>query len=215
LLNPTIIGISGHKGSGKDTLAAYIADHARRRGYKVLFRSFGSALKEEAAYAMSLATDKTYEELLNEFNDVAKKERWRLLLQLWGTELRRTEAESYWLNCLQEWIEENSAMYVEGKQKLLIFVPDVRFNNEAEFIRDRKGFLIRIERPGRPLDKHSSETELDNYTYFNRCILNAGTKIDLDLIAQRLLQSLEFWGGVGGQQEYPAPPGIHHNEGII
>lgn len=44
-----IIGISGKRGSGKDTVGPYIAEFAKKDGYRVFRRAFGDALKEEAA----------------------------------------------------------------------------------------------------------------------------------------------------------------------
>ena len=43
-------------------------------------------------------------------------------------------------------------------------IPDVRFPNEAKKIIDLGGFVIRTERDGLPQDNHESETALDGYS---------------------------------------------------
>lgn len=58
-------------------------------------------------------------------------------------------------------------------------ITDVRFPNEAEAIKDRGGFIIRIDRPGvEPVNAHPSETALDNWDFDYR-IANASDLVAL------------------------------------
>lgn len=126
------IGITGKAGAGKDTLAQAIMScklllndgfHFRRLAYADL-------LKKEAADATGIPIENFYN------RDV--KEHYRPLLQWWGTEYRRNEAiggdNEYWLKAhdkecnrlFQEFLDQR------GSGNLVILVPDVRFNNEAQ-----------------------------------------------------------------------------------
>jgi hypothetical protein len=88
------------------------------------------------------------------------------LLQWWGTEFRRTHYGSdYWVNKLFASIPANLDMAL---------VSDVRFANEADAIKQRGGYTVRVKRlsqdgsqffaQDRPSD-HPSETELDDYNW--------------------------------------------------
>ena len=58
-------------------------------------------------------------------------------------------------------------------------ITDVRFNNEAEAIKERGGLLIRVNRPdANSSDTHISETELDEYKGFNLTITNNNLSIE-------------------------------------
>ena len=93
------------------------------------------------------------------------------LLQFWGTEFRRKKINwDYWVNKVKEKIDaEPDRDYV---------IPDVRFINEAKFIKSRKGVIWKVVRPNFEITdrdaRHISETELDNWR-FDRIIVNDGT----------------------------------------
>ncbi len=107
----------------------------------------------------------------------AKTPEARTFLQYLGTEtFRRHVDDLYWVNAAFETI---SAL-PEGTQ--LVFVPDCRFTNEADFVRKMGGEVWRVERyirdlrfksRRRPFDNklseeqkaHPSETQLDTYEF--------------------------------------------------
>ena len=69
----------------------------------------------------------------------------------WGTDYRRKRSrDDYWLRqWLYGWQHGLGGLHV---------VPDVRFANEAEAIRELGGVIVRVERPGvGPLSAHVSE----------------------------------------------------------
>lgn len=106
----------------------------------------------------------------------------RKLLQLWGTEYRRAQCESYWCD--------------HGKEKILkteglIFIDDIRFPDEVDMIRSEGGVVIRLERPGGSriaTPDHPSETALDGYKGFDATIINAGDVTDLRESVEGLLR---------------------------
>ena len=58
-------------------------------------------------------------------------------------------------------------------------ITDCRFKNEAEAVKLKGGFIVRVNRPGvNPINNHDSEVELDNY-HFDYVINNDGSLYDL------------------------------------
>lgn len=90
----------------------------------------------------------------------------REMLQVLGTDVMRNNFhQDVWL--------------LLAKQELLkhemVCISDVRFENEAQLIKDLGGFVIRINRPGAlTADLHESEVALDNYEEFDWIIDNDG-----------------------------------------
>ena len=134
-----IIGISGLKRSGKNTVGNYIAD---KYGFEE--RAFATKLKEaikilnplipyvrdgaffNPAMRYSEALDYIGEEEAKGIPEV------RRLLQVFGTEVaRELFGENFWVEQLERTLEDNGK-YV---------ITDVRFCNEAEFILENGGRL--------------------------------------------------------------------------
>ncbi len=150
-----IIGLSGKKRSGKDTVYGMIADHAL-----ALRLAFADSLKEELAWACNVSTDFIEEH----------KESFRLGLQWWGTEFRRGLCgDEYWVKKMKNLIEEETRLlcqFGEGGKPVFIVITDVRFPNECTFIRNLGGINVRIVRGAtRSADQHPSETALDDFKF--------------------------------------------------
>jgi phosphoribosyl-ATP pyrophosphohydrolase len=165
-----LIGLSGRKRSGKDTVYAIIQEEAERlRPARV---AFGDALKQEVADLLNV----TVAEL------EADKVRFRGILQWWGTEWRRHQDLNYWINKTRAKI-----LSLEGTTDLVV-VTDVRFPNEAELIEELGGLVVRVSRPeaDHVVDPHSSEVVMDGYP-FEQVIHNTGTLEDLRRSVRKLL----------------------------
>lgn len=169
----TIIGISGKKLSGKDTLCKALLDNADVKGIRI---GFADALKEEVARACGVSVNHIEQ----------NKDRFRVMLQWWGTDFKRHyNGPTYWVN--QALIKVDHAL-AKGNQ--LIVIPDVRFLSEAKPLCELGAHLIRIARPTHSSDTHTSETELDNFKHFNHIVLNRGTILDLEEEARHILQQI-------------------------
>lgn len=198
-----IVSISGRKSSGKSACASEL----EKIGYSIL--NVADALKELIRKILFISKE-TLEEnknnpdlvfTLNNFQVylistelgihhetiqsvlfVHSKLTIRLLLQLIGTELIRTFNPNWHLEKLKENIQQLQLTDPNCK----ICIPDVRFINELEFIKNElKGdsyYIIRQLRQLRPqsnsqpqepgISNHVSETEL-NWTHFgNNVIMN-------------------------------------------
>jgi hypothetical protein len=104
----------------------------------------------------------------------------RALLQEWGTELRRAEEPDYWL---MAWCRRAEELGGDA-----FVIPDVRFPNEAEFVAERDGLLIKIVRPGMAGDSHASERSLDGWDEWDAVLANTGT-------LEELQQQIRAWWG--------------------
>lgn len=82
---------------------------------------------------------------------------YREALQFFGQKLRDILGKDYWVNCLLD------MYYYPGYENEILLIPDVRYENEAEAIRKRRGYVIKVNRDTGLISNHDSETEMDNY----------------------------------------------------
>lgn len=154
----TIIGLSGSKRCGKDSVAAIL-----KKNHQYKQASYAMFLKEACQKIFMFS----YEQLYGDEKEV-QDTRWhttpRKVLQIVGTDLFRDRFKEL----LPECVPANSSIWCECMKKYLdsfhspqlIVISDVRFEDEAELIRSRGGKIWRITRPGLSTDDtHSSETE--------------------------------------------------------
>jgi hypothetical protein len=169
-----IIGLCGAAGCGKNTVAEMLA---ARQGAGI----FGFA--DPLYAAISAITGMSIAEL----QDRRHKERdlpWlpaspRRLLQTIGTEWgRETIHPEIWVMATMKRIEDSEAV--------IAVITDVRFDNEAEAIHARGGYVWRVVRPGAGLagsaGSHSSERGIEARLVDDE-VLNDG---DLSVLAGRV-----------------------------
>lgn len=144
---PLLIGISGKKRSGKDTLCQSLLNRLDN-SVRV---AFADQLKEEVAEACGVSLEYLEHHKAN----------FRYILQGWGTEFRRQlTGLNYWIeqldNCVAAWHLGSD----------FIIIPDVRFQNEHAYVKQNGGIMIRINRPDMvSTDTHPSETDLDSAVF--------------------------------------------------
>lgn len=140
-----IVGFSGKLKTGKTTAALYLLDHGfERRSFAGVLRSivgktFGATEKQLA--------DGDFKESVSPVGGLT----WRKLLIDTGAFLRSLDPD-FFLNRLD----------FSGK---LVAVDDVRFKNEAQRIKDKGGFIIRVSRPGVKTLDDISENDLDGWPW--------------------------------------------------
>ena len=170
-----IIGISSKIGCGKTTLAnLFLKVHSE---YTKL--SFAGILKKECSERFCYPDEWNYteygkQEIINDNRLPLKYMTIREILQWYGTDFCRVKDPDYWVKKMQK-----NALDVYMKEPLCgipkIIIDDVRFINEAKWIQNMGGKVIRLNpyaewKPG-SFANHQSETDLDNYKEFN-LILN-------------------------------------------
>lgn len=150
-----LIGITGEKGAGKDSLGAALV----RTGFTRT--AYADPLKAICIMMFGLTHDQVN-------GTVEQKEavdpRWgkspREILQLMGTDVARTIHADVWIRLMFNGIDAAETMN-RGAAPMNWVVTDVRFENEADAIRERGGIIVRVERPtpqgNQKLAQHESE----------------------------------------------------------
>jgi len=161
---PMVIGISGKAGSGKDTLGKYLCEE-----YRCLHYYFAKPLKEGAKIMFALTDDQiANKEVPIEPWGISPRKIWQLL----GTEVGRGIDPAIWI--------KNAEMFIHKHPGRTVIITDVRFDNEAIFIRNRGGIVINIIREQQDIieNRHSSEGGLSPNN-IDMTIYNNGTKEDM------------------------------------
>ncbi|MDN6857250.1 deoxynucleotide monophosphate kinase [Pseudomonas sp. CAN2814] len=183
-MKPFLIGLHGRARSGKDTAASYIAAQ-----FGLLIYAFASPLKRALIDMLNLPASAF---------DGADKEQplpWlgkspRELMQLLGTEWGRHQVHP------QLWLllaEMNLANHLEASPHARGFViSDVRFENEADWIRAKGGIVVHLHRPDAPgVAAHSSESGIAVFDN-DLVIHNDGTLEDLYEALDALMQTVQL-----------------------
>jgi len=89
----------------------------------------------------------------------------RWVLQRWGTEYRRAEQPSYWVDIVARWVGRQREQALQAHRPALLCVSDVRFPNEAGVLRALGGHVVQVHRPELPpmaddTAQHDSEQTL-------------------------------------------------------
>lgn len=112
---------------------------------------------------------------------------YREALQFFGDKFRSEYGQDFWIRMLK-----SDLMYEEPSFNI---ITDVRYKNEADFIKSNKGILIRVDRSEvqtpKNISSHSSEMELDNYPNFDYIIENNGTLEELESKVQLVYKSIK------------------------
>lgn len=144
-----IIGITGKKFHGKDTVARIIL--------RILFQkfpiieSFASPIKDIVAKKFNIP--RFYMDVV-ELKELPIErlggKSIRQLLQEYGTDLVRKNNPNHWVDVLDDKLNSLTCP---------VIIPDCRFDNEAELIRKRRGIIIHVDASKRVggSDQHESE----------------------------------------------------------
>ncbi|MBD2721411.1 hypothetical protein [Hymenobacter armeniacus] len=179
-----LIGLSGRRGSGKDTVARLIQQLQPERLWQV--RSFGDSIK-------SVCAALTGEDVAPYYSQKGKAELVPTFRRTRGEMLQQVgEALRQWEPLV--WVD---AFFAALPHDACVLVPDVRYANEADPIRARGGIMLRVE--GDPLqqrgdgtrdDNHPSEVSMDTYPNFDYVLHNTGSYQDLERQVRELLKRL-------------------------
>lgn len=157
----TLVGITGRKRSGKDTIGKYLAEN-----YGFIQLAYADTLKEVCKIVFGLSDEQLYGNKEKETVDEYWKHTPREILQKVGTELFRNTLPKELNNIEKDiWIrsiEKTIMNYIkDGHNKFVI--TDVRFQNELDFIKNNNGIMIKVVRPFNTNDRHASETMIDHF----------------------------------------------------
>ena len=135
-----IIGICGHKGSGKDYLANILKEYT---GFKVVH--FADPIKDIISDLFKISKD--------ELNELKNSEDTKIL----GTNMRSI-LQTFGTNIMQKFCGKRIWVDLVLKEDNLI-IADVRFQHEVNAILEKGCFIIKLDSPC--LDSHISESGID------------------------------------------------------
>lgn len=187
-----LVGISGKLGAGKDTVKDLIIELDGREWTTL---RFADRLKAVVSSLTATRLEDNYTREGKQLKPAGFDQSLGTLQQLVGMALRTHVDPDVWVKVTLA--EVISAMEGDGDRRYV--VSDVRFKNEARYIQELGGILIRVNgdpagvraQDGRDLN-HVSETDLDDYGAFDVVIENTGTLEELsELVKQVVLTRLQ------------------------
>jgi len=130
-----IIGLTGKARSGKDTTAKFLQSKLHNASLYAL----ADPLKQAAATMFNISLSDFYDaerkEEINQFWGMSPRE----IAQKLGTECARDVfREDFWLKRCESQLLDDPDYFI---------ITDVRFDNEAAWVRERGGFVVEIVRP--------------------------------------------------------------------
>ena len=132
-----IIGLCGSARSGKDTFYEISREILSERGIESKRVAFADKLKEECSDLLVKNTG------ISPFTTCSKeKEIIRPLLVSYGTHIRRKLDENCWIDAIKKKVLDLT------KKNVIVFITDVRYPNELEWVNDLSGKSVFISRYG-------------------------------------------------------------------
>jgi hypothetical protein len=181
-LGINMIGISGYARSGKDTLGESLCRILKEHGIYAKTFAFANCLKQDI-------NDFCFEKFnISSFtkNDDEKK-LIRPLLVGYG-ESARKKNKNLWIERLQENLPSN----------VLPIVTDIRYENEADWLNSKKGFIINLDRTtkdGILLEPANDQEKINaplvkKKSFFNLSWSTVDNSEDIDKITFNLIESI-------------------------
>ena len=149
-----VIGLCGNAGTGKDSATEFLLHYPRslrctRFALADPIREIGKIF----GFTMEQMTDRTLKEAMDDFWKVSP----RYFMQRVGTEMFRKQwRDDVWIELAHRRILDLSLPYeyevgfpkgLIGCRRI-IFISDIRFPNEAEFVKKIGGYVVKIQRDG-------------------------------------------------------------------
>lgn len=182
MTKPLLIGLTGVAGSGKDTVREILEERHEIDGLAFAdpMRDMLSALLETIGVDSDWMTDRDRKE--KPIPELGLS--YRTMAQQLGTEWGRALDQDFWLKIAGAKI----ALYHRYSDKGVV-ISDVRFPNEAAWIKSEGGIIWKIIRPGvEPVRAHESEALINTLPY-DYVIDNRGT---IDELAHAVDMALDF-----------------------
>lgn len=180
-MKPLLIGLTGKAGAGKDTAGGIFS---RDHGFELY--AFAWPLKSGLEAMFDLPPQVWLPEHKEEVIPWIGKSP-RQLMQTLGTEWgRQFVHQDIWTRVMQHrWETVQVAM-----SNPRMCITDVRFDNEAEAVKKRRGIIVHIVRSAAlPVSAHVSEAGVDPY-YVDFTLSNDGTLLALAAGVQEIMRRL-------------------------
>lgn len=205
-----IIGILGQMRTGKTSLARQIKSEMGEEQFPngCFIHSFAEPLRTECALTFFGEHYQPHPSPRTAWDvaEATNKEVCRPILQAIGEGKRRLLGRDYWVNKVKEW-----ASYLPTSPEHLIIMDDVRHENEARWILENGGILIRLTADRETLiERGASEERLAHYSetamihrsavekeYAHRCLAMRTNGLSPAGVYKGLRRFIEelMWGG--------------------
>ena len=173
-----LIGLAGPARCGKDT----VADFIMLSKYPFYRTAFAWALKEMLMQGLGLKYDQVdgdQKDIIDPFYECTPRHMMQTLGTEWGRDLINPDI---WLLVVKRKVEK----------ALNAVITDVRFDNEAEFIRKNNGVVVHIVREVEKINDHASEAGVLFKDKYDRIIYNLHDKKNLQFQVNELLDDLDL-----------------------
>lgn len=186
-----IIGLMGHQGVGKNYIADVLLKNLPKKNSVII--AFADHFKVDCICKHNCDYNKVFGE---------KDYETRRMLQKVGTEEgRNVFGENIWINVTETWIR---LLNERGVERFIIC--DVRFQNEADWIKKMNGILVKIVAPKRyrirleketnnneelinEIKNHKSEVMIDEFSEYDIQIKNdIDDNLDINNLIKKLIK---------------------------
>ncbi len=161
-----IYGFTGIVKAGKDTASLALASTKEN----VHITAFAYPLKEACKILYNFTDDQLHNDIIKEVVDERYGKSPRQILQWFGTDVIRNQiGKDFFIYNMNERIKKSKAD--------CIIISDVRFDNEAEYIKSLGGKVIKIVRPGAETtehNKHATEQGISSHLIDCQIINSSG-----------------------------------------
>jgi len=183
--SPTIIGLTGYAGTGKDTVRALLEEH----GFDGLafadpIRAMLRQMLRSTGITEAYMDDRDFKEAIIPELGVS----YRHMAQTLGTEWGRNLQPDFWLSLAGAYMADVQDSAIPNIPNFVL--SDVRFANEADWVRARGGVIWHIQRSAAtPVRPHVSESEVGHIAS-DLTIYNNGTLGELRYAVEQALKVL-------------------------
>lgn len=179
-----LIGITGKARSGKDTICDILTTNISAVRY-----GMADPIKGALSSLLSGKVPEDKEEVIDWLGHSP-----RAILQELGGGLRNSLSEDIWIRFLERFCDELKELEdvflvdADSASPLYVVIPDIRYNNEAQYIKDNNGIILRVIREdAKKVREHESEAGI-SIKYVDHIIDNNGTPEELKEKVNQLLK---------------------------
>ena len=170
-----IIGITGKKFSGKDTLADELV-----LNYDFIKYSMADPLKDALKSLFGFTDEQLYgnqKEIIDTRWNITPRE----VLQFFGTQVMQFKIQELIPKVKRNFFVKRFEDFCQKNEEKNIVVADIRFQHEIDSVRKMGGIIIKVIRDNlnNNLSQHISESGLDSLTNIDFVIENNSTKEEL------------------------------------
>lgn len=173
---PKLIGLTGFAGAGKDSVRLILERDHNYHG--LAFADPMRLMLFELLQSAGISANYMHARDLKELPIPELGVSYRHMAQTLGTEWGRNLHPDFWVRIAAAYVAD-CAKHTDTAG-MPIVVSDVRFANEAHWIKQQGGQLWRVDRPNlEPVRHHQSEQEIDRLVH-TQWVSNYGTLEDLE-----------------------------------